>query len=212
MKILISAAALICALIAPAAHAASCEDALFNPYYGVFQDEGGFQNRRNDAGNWSSGKIGKGHMCGGTKYGLACAYHSNLDIAHLTKRQAADEYGKNECRALRISDLKGARDPAMLLGLGINQGAGTAVKNLKEVRNAFRRIKHLEPLPVNTTMDDGIVEWFNEFTRDDEQRLGVLFAMSLLAIDRALDIVDSNPRQAENLFGWVQRWDPLNYK
>lgn len=199
-------------LMDSACFAASCHDALFNPGYGVFGDEGGFQNSRNDAGNWSSGKIGKGHLCGGTKYGLACAYHSNLDIPHLTKDQAAAEYERNECRAVRINDLKGARDPAMLLGLAVNQGAGTAIKNLKLTRNAFRRIEGLPPLPVDTHMDDALVAWFNEFTRDDDKRLGVLMSMALLGIDRATDIVDSNPKQAGNLMGWVERWNPLNYK
>lgn len=194
------------------AFAASCEDALFAPEYGVFADEGGYQNSKNDAGNWSGRRVGAGKMCGGTKYGIACAYHPNIDIKNLTKAGAAEIYSKNECKAIRIDELKGKRDPAMLLGLAVNQGAGTAIKNLKEARNAIRRIDHLPPVPVDTRMDDATVQWFNEFTRDDHDRLLLLFAMSLLGIDRATDIVDANPRQAGNLMGWVERWNPLNYK
>lgn len=211
LKVLLAAVALVCASAVPLL-AASCEEALFNRDYGVLKDEGGYQYSRNDAGNWSSGKIGKGHLCGGTKYGLACAYHPGLDIRHLTPQQAAGVYEQNECREIRINDLEGERDPAMLLGLAVNQGAGTAIRNLKEVRNAFRRIKHLPPLPVDTKMDDDIVAWFNDVTKDDYNRLGVLLAMSLLGIDRATDIVDRNPKQAGNLIGWVERWNPLNYK
>ena len=191
---------------------ASCEDALFNPDYGVFRDEGGYQNSKNDGGNWSSGKIGKGHMCGGTKYGIACAYHPGIDIKNLTKAGAAAIYERNECRDIRIDKLAGARDPAMLLGLAVNQGGGTAVKNLKESRNAFRRIEKLPPLPINTTMDADTIAWFNETTKDPDKRLAVLMSMALLGIDRATDIVDSNPKQAGNLMGWVERWNPLNYK
>lgn len=192
---------------------ATCQDALFNPDYGVYADEGGFQNSK-----WDTGNFYKGKNCGGTNYGVACGpnhdFYRKLGITpkQLTKKQATDFYAKNQCLQIRIGKFKGRRNPAMLLGLAVNQGGGTAVKNLKEVRNAYRRMEKLPPIPVTTTLDDDTIDWYNDFTRDDHNRLGVLFAMSLLAIDRATDIVDANPKQAANLMEWVTRWNPLNYK
>jgi hypothetical protein len=194
-------------------HMATCQDALFAPGYGVFSDEGGFQNSPHDTGNFYHGK-----NCGGTNLGVACGYNIEffrklgVKPKDLTKSQATTRYENNECAAIRINKLKGKRNPAALLGYAVNQGAGTAVINLKETRNAYRHIEGLEPLPVNTIMDDDTIDWYNGFTVDPDRRLGVLCAMSLLAIDRATDIVDSNPRQAANLMEWVTRWNPLNFK
>jgi lysozyme family protein len=49
--------------------------------------EGGFSDDPSDPGNWSSGRPGLGTLRG-TKFGIACSSHPNLDIANLTLEQA----------------------------------------------------------------------------------------------------------------------------
>jgi lysozyme family protein len=56
------------------------------PY--IFAGEGGYTKNAKDPGNWTGGKVGKG-ILKGTKYGIAAASFPNLDIANLTKEQAA---------------------------------------------------------------------------------------------------------------------------
>ncbi|WP_082557940.1 glycosyl hydrolase 108 family protein [Methylobacterium sp. Leaf361] len=59
------------------------------PY--IFEGEGGYTNNAKDPGNWTGGKVGKG-VLKGTKYGIAAASFPTLDIANLTKDQAAEIY------------------------------------------------------------------------------------------------------------------------
>lgn len=59
------------------------------PY--IFSGEGGYTNNAKDPGNWTGGKVGKG-VLKGTKYGIAAASFPTLDIANLTKDQAAEIY------------------------------------------------------------------------------------------------------------------------
>ncbi len=190
--------------------AADCGIALFEPSYGIFAHEGGWQNSRNDGGNWSSGKVGVGHLCGGTKYGLACAYHPNLDIRNLTKDAAAHEYQQNECRAIRIKDLLGQRDPTLLLDLAVNMGSGTANRMFHKARNACKGEKSDPDVSISTELSDDDVAWYNAFTAEFNHRKQFLFALALAGIDRYTDIVESNPKKAQWLLGWIVRVNPLN--
>ena len=57
----------------------------------VLQFEGGYSDDRNDAGNWTGGRVGRGELKG-TKYGIAAAWHPDVDIRALTVYGAADIY------------------------------------------------------------------------------------------------------------------------
>lgn len=57
----------------------------------VLQFEGGYSDDPRDAGNWTGGKVGRGELKG-TKYGIAAAWHPDVDIRSLTVYQAADIY------------------------------------------------------------------------------------------------------------------------
>ncbi|WP_236513543.1 glycosyl hydrolase 108 family protein, partial [Escherichia coli] len=48
--------------------------------------EGSFTLNKNDAGNWTGGKVGVGQLKG-TKYGIAANSYPNLDIKNLTLDQ-----------------------------------------------------------------------------------------------------------------------------
>ena len=63
----------------------------------TLKQEGGLSLDKNDPGNWTSGKVGKGTLKG-TKYGIAANSHPTLDIQHLTLDQACDIYWVEYCR------------------------------------------------------------------------------------------------------------------
>jgi hypothetical protein len=189
-------------------YAADCGKALFDPGYGVFAHEGGYQNSPKDNGNWSSCRAGKGKMCGGTKYGIPCAYYPHLDIKHLTKDHAAEIYEKNQCRELRMVDLKGQRVPTFMLDLAVNIGTGTSIKFIIKTLDNLESKRFDPKTPL--VMTDAIIERYNAYTVDFNKRREFLFALALVAIDHYCDIVQSNPKQATWLLGWVVRVNPLN--
>lgn len=62
-----------------------------NCYQFVFKHEAGFQNRPDDPGNWTGGKIGAGELVG-TNFGISAASYPGLDILNLTSEQAREIY------------------------------------------------------------------------------------------------------------------------
>lgn len=56
----------------------------------MFQ-EGGYQNNREDPGNWTGGEVGSGQLKG-TKYGISAASYPTIDIVNLTESQAKNIY------------------------------------------------------------------------------------------------------------------------
>jgi lysozyme family protein len=59
----------------------------------IFRHEGGKSTNRNDPGNWTGGKVGKG-VLKGTNMGIAAHAHPNVDIMNLTQAQAREIYRK----------------------------------------------------------------------------------------------------------------------
>lgn len=60
----------------------------------VFGAEGGLSLRKDDKGNWTGGKVGKGFLRG-TKYGISAAAYPDLDIGRLTLADAAALYRRD---------------------------------------------------------------------------------------------------------------------
>jgi hypothetical protein len=183
--------------------AASCQDALFDPAGGVFAHEGGYQNSKKDGGNWSSGKVGKGHMCGGTKYGIACAYNPGVDVRNLTKDGAARIYERNQCAELNFPALKGQKLPNLMLDMAVNMGTGTAIKLVEKTVNMLNGIEG--DIPLRSELSPPFIEWINAYTADKTQRSLFYSMLIRVAIDRYTDIVQSNPKQAQWLLGWIIR-------
>ncbi|QSM00866.1 N-acetylmuramidase [Yersinia phage YerA41] len=96
----------------------------------VVINEGGFQDDRNDRGNWTSGTIGVGQLKG-TKYGISAMTYPNLDIKNLTVDQAVDIYTKDWWNKYKLDQL----NPAVgyqVLDAAVNHGASRAIKMLQE--------------------------------------------------------------------------------
>ena len=182
--------------------AASCADALQS----VFGNEGGYQNSKQDGGNWSSKKVGVGKLCGGTKYGIACAYSPGVDIKNLTKERAAKIYEGRECRQIRMSELNGQIVPTLLLDLAVNMGVEMAVKLLGTSINLLS--SNDKQIKFNDEMTDEMVAWYNANTKDRQGLLLLYATITLTAIDRYAYIVESNKKQSVWLLGWIRRVIP----
>jgi lysozyme family protein len=92
----------------------------------VLREEGGYQNARNDRGNWSTGRIGEGELRG-TNFGISAASYPQLDIQALTKQAAAAIYRRDYWQAAQCEALP----PLLRLAVfdaAVNCGVGTAVR------------------------------------------------------------------------------------
>lgn len=207
MLYLISLTTLWLCIATPVA-AADLDIALFGPG-GVFEHEGGYQNLRHDGGNWSSGKVGVGRMCGGTKYGIACAYHRGVDVKNLTKAAAARLYQQNQWSAIRGNEIASQKIANKLLNLAVNCGSGTAVRMLRATiadlggpsGGASRALTPLE------------IAWVNQYTQSDyltdgeaDKTRRKLFwrTLVLYGMDYYLRI-SKNPQRRQWLYTWGTR-------
>lgn len=193
---------IVCSVLSANALGASCAQALDE----VFGNEGGYQNSRNDGGNWSSKKAGVGKMCGGTKYGIACAHNPGVDIKNLTKDQAAKIYQNRECKEIRMSELNGSVVPTFVLDLAVNMGVEMAIKLMGTTINLLSSPD--KQIKFNDVMTDEIVNWYNEYTKTRDGQILFFSVLTLTAIDRYVYIVESNKKQAVWLLGWIRRAVP----
>lgn len=119
--------------------------------------EGGYSNDRNDPGNWTGGKVGKG-VLKGTKYGIAANTYPNLDIKNLTLEQAKAIYKKDWWDKLGAEQLH----PAIVYQLwdfAVNAGKSRAVKELQQVAGVIddgilgaKTIAAVKALPVTDVL------------------------------------------------------------
>jgi len=93
--------------------------------------EGGFSAHPQDRGNWTSGVVGKGELRG-TKYGIASHVYPQLDIRHLTKKQAKDIYYRDYWVKAGCPVMP-ARLANVMFDAAVNNGVGRAVRWLQEV-------------------------------------------------------------------------------
>lgn len=107
----------------------------------IFGHEGGISTRKDDPGNWSSGKVGVGELCG-TKYGitgrtlgafrkLGRAATLN-EVRALTLAEAAQIIRKQYAEQVSFDDLPSGLDYAAL-DYAVNSGPGQAAKSLQRV-------------------------------------------------------------------------------
>lgn len=171
----------------------------------VLAHEGGYQNSRADGGNWSSGKVGVGRRCGGTKYGIACAYNPDVKVQSLTRDDAIRIYERKECQQIRMSELSGETIPTVLLDLAVNMGAEASITLMKRTMNLLNGTVQTSFEPI---LLDSDIAWFNEYTADPTRRTLFYSVLVLTAIDRYAAIVEYNKKQAVWLLGWIRRAIP----
>jgi lysozyme family protein len=94
----------------------------------IFGHEGGFTRDPRDPGNWTGGKIGVGENRG-TKYGIACHAHPNVDIANLTIAMAAEIYRRQYAAPVGYADLPAGID-LVAFDASVNSGPAASLRFL----------------------------------------------------------------------------------
>jgi lysozyme family protein len=155
------------------------------------EHEGGYQEMRNDSGNWTGGHIGVGELKG-TKYGISAAQFPNEDIKNLTVDRAAEIYQEGYWKQ-NYSLITDQSVASKLFDLGVLFGVGTAVKVLQEI------------FSVHGVVADGI---FGPHTLDltnTAEPVGLLAAYKTDMVNHALKVVAAKPEKRPFFADWVRR-------
>lgn len=96
----------------------------------VIGSEGGFQNDRDDLGNWTGGRVGHGQLRG-TKYGVSAASYPNLDIQSLTLEDAKTIYKRDYWDKARCDELPDGVD-FLVFDIAINHGLKDGIRFLQK--------------------------------------------------------------------------------
>ena len=96
--------------------------------------EGGFSDRREDRGNWTSGHVGVGQL-NGTKYGISAMTYPGEDIAGLTLARAKEIY-RRDFWGPAGCDLVPDAAKFDLFDMAVNSGVSRSVKTLQEAVGA----------------------------------------------------------------------------
>lgn len=95
----------------------------------VMGNEGAFQCKSSDRGNWTSGVVGKGELKG-TKFGISAMSYPHLDIKNLTKEQAKGIYYEDWWLKLGMGLFKPALS-YQLFDAALNHGMDAAERMLQ---------------------------------------------------------------------------------
>lgn len=188
-------------LAVPPAYPADCQKALVK----IFSNEGGFQKMRNDSGNWTGGKVGKG-VLKGTKFGIAAASYPKVDIRNLTLPQAARYYERDYWNPLRLSEIKSQGLATTFLDTAVNCGTGTSAILVEKTCNILKGKGLDNPLSARLLPAD--VKWINEYTRPRAARVHFYLVFQALRSERYVAITKADKRKREYLDTWLLRtWD-----
>lgn len=123
------------------------------------KSEGGYSGHREDNGNWTGGKIGKGILIG-TKYGISApvlmAYLGRVptiaEMKNLSEDTVSKIYIKNYWNVIRGDEILSQDIANQIYDMAVTSGPGTAIKLAKRVRNH----------PESTKMDNAFLNLLNQ--------------------------------------------------
>ena len=143
----------------------------------LLKKEGGLSNDKNDRG-------------GLTKYGITKAGYPHLDIASLTKEQAADIYRVDYWNRLGLDSVESQAKAELMFEAGVNFGVVTLAKMAQRVVDVEADgIVGVKTIAAINAMDDTV------FT----------LALKLMAVDRYRRICNNDKSQKVFLLGWLNR-------
>ena len=170
----------------------------------IHNNEGGYQNSKNDSGNWVDGKLI------GTNLGISApVLNGNLgrtpkvdEITKLTPVVANEIYKDRYWDKPRISEIKNEAISIQFADMYVN-AEGNAVKIMKRALNNLGN-----DLKVNYKIDDNFIDTINNA---DQEKLHSEFKKERKAFYQKLN--DSNPEKyGEFIDGWLNRADKFEYK
>jgi lysozyme family protein len=160
----------------------------------VLRHEGGYQNMRDDSGNWTGGKIGAGELRG-TKAGISAASYPTLDIRNLTEPEIASIYWRDYWDPMDLDRFAPAL-ATKLLDAAVVLGQRPAIKCLQRALRAcgYRAIE-----------DDGVIGQETLGASQGADAPALLAAFREAIADRHRMIAEMQPGKAEFLSGWLKR-------
>lgn len=148
----------------------------------ILRHEGGYVNHPADKG-------------GPTKYGITQRSYPHLDIAALTKEQAADIYYRNWYLPLRCDQITDERVALKLLDIAINMGKVPALRLFQKAL-----IERGHAIQATGRINDATVAAANKANPDK-----LLEAVRHRQADRYRAIIAADPSQAVFERGWLNR-------
>jgi len=138
------------------------------------------------------------HWSIGTKYGIAAASYPKEDIPNLTMERATFIYSQDFWGASRCDEWKSQIIANIYFDLAVNCGQGTAARIIQRAANYAGWPR--SPILVDGKIGRGTVKRLNEVNQT------MLFVHLVgLGHNRYVQIVDANPRQAQNMASWTIR-------
>jgi lysozyme family protein len=182
----------------------------------IFKNEGGFSLDKNDSGNWTGGKVGKGTLVG-TNYGMAGSiYYKYFQVRKKTMKQttladAALIYERDYARPLRLAEIKSQWLGTMFLDTAINCGQGMSAILISRTINVLNGAG--EDFPVDPVMTKSKIDWINEYTKnrwtvtekDSTRRYLFGSVFKEMRARRYVQIVRFNKAKLRYLPTWLER-------
>lgn len=126
---------------------------------------------------------------GETNMGITKKWYPNEDIKNMTKERASYIYYNDYYKTNGIDKLP-LEIKEIVFDNGVNQGQGTAVKNLQKAIGV---------------REDGVIgeQTLNQLEKYDTQ--SVKSALKIIITDRYSEIIKRDPKQIEFKNGWINR-------
>ena len=160
--------------------------------------EGGFDDDRNDSGNWTGGDVGKGELKG-TKFGVSAAQYPNENIRDLTIERAREIYHRDYWEPLGLTWIQDEEIQEEVFDTAVNMGQGTAARILQEAVN-FLEIG--EPLDIDGVIGSQTLSYANKWCKKDSE---VFFkVLNGLQFMRYYAIAKSSSKE-RFAYGWMKR-------
>jgi Glycosyl hydrolase 108 len=174
----------------------------------ILPHEGGYSNDRNDPGNWTGGKVGKGELHG-TKYGIAANTYPKLDIKNLTIAQAEDMYKRDYWDAYHLGELKsqGIADEfcdEIVNGGGLGHNLLSRV--LAEIEWSDReRLFFTQAKPPVARFTPATIEWINNYTKSRANRISFYNSLRIHRVAFYVRLVHKKPKMRPYFLSWIDR-------
>ncbi len=148
---------------------------------------------------WEGGEVAHANDRGGhTKYGIASASHPGIDIANLTRGQAADIYLDEYWHRLSLSEVNNQRVATKMFEVAVHFGDRGGAKI---AQRAFNRLRERGPsLVVDGRIGPMSISAFNSVHPDS-----MVARIQVEQLSRFGFIVAADPTQRVFLKGWVNR-------
>jgi lysozyme family protein len=177
--------------------------------YTILPHEGGYTSDRNDPGNWTGGKVGKGQRLG-TKYGIAAnTYGLELlrqgrTIKGLTVEDAARLYKRDywDSKYLYVLKSQGIAEELCdeVVNMGEGGGRSLLAKVWKEVEWATG-----QPVPVPPAFTRKTMEWINKYTEIRANRIGFYNSIRIKRVKFYVNLAKRRPLMRPYILAWADR-------